>query len=165
LPHDERQRAILHLSGHGVRVPHDAELATIGPRTIPQFNLFAHKAVLALYFEHFRKPLTDAGRLCAFWRTKEDFARDGVPPIFFQMLPGYGTLVQGQWNERETFEYRHAINAQEGLFGCLARFRRGFFAFGFAVTDASVVPESDMDWVQPRDLLPLLQNPQFTKKL
>jgi hypothetical protein len=31
LQHDERQGAILHLSNHGVRVPHDAELAAVGP--------------------------------------------------------------------------------------------------------------------------------------
>jgi len=145
-------------------VPEDAGLAVIGPRTIRQFNLFAHKVVLALYFEHLRVPLKDAGCFCAFWRTKEDFARDGIPKIFFEMLPGYGTLIQGQWNEKETFEYRHAVNQQEGVFGCLARFRRGFFTYGFAVADANKVPPNDMDWVKPSNLLSLLHNPTFSKK-
>jgi hypothetical protein len=59
--------ARLHLIKQGVAVPDDASIATIGPFTISQLNLFAHKAVLALYFEHFRQPLSDTGRSCAFW--------------------------------------------------------------------------------------------------
>jgi exodeoxyribonuclease V alpha subunit len=41
-------------------------------------RLFAHKAVLALHFEHFRRPLSQVGRFCAFWRSKEDFAQGGI---------------------------------------------------------------------------------------
>jgi len=95
-----RLKARIHLTNQGVAVPHDAGIATIGPLTIRQLNLFAHKAVLGLHFEHFRSPLFDAGRICAFWRSKEDFARDGIPQFFLDMLPGYGTLAQGRWNER-----------------------------------------------------------------
>jgi hypothetical protein len=40
-----------------VPVPHDAGVAAIGLLTIRQLNLFAHKAVLALHFEHVRQPL------------------------------------------------------------------------------------------------------------
>jgi hypothetical protein len=157
-------KARLHLVNHGVAVPADAGIATIGPLTIRQLNLFAHKVVLALYFEHFRRPLSNTGRVCAFWRTKEDFARDGIPKIFFELLPDYATLVQGQWNEHETFEYRHARNVEEGLFGCFARFRRGLFVFGFAAADATVLPPDDVDWIKPSDLLSLLDSPRFRKK-
>jgi hypothetical protein len=160
----QEAQARLHLIKHGVNVPVSAELATVGPLTIRQFNLFAHKAVLALYFEHLRRPLTDAGCFWATWRTKEDFAREGIPPIFFEMLPNYGTLVQGRWNEQKTFEYRHAVNLQERLFGCLARFRRGFYAFGFAAGDTTVLPPNDMDWVRPSELLSLVGSAHFSKR-
>jgi hypothetical protein len=36
-------------------------MVSIGSLTIRQLNLFAHKAVLALYFEHFRQPLANTG--------------------------------------------------------------------------------------------------------
>jgi hypothetical protein len=109
--HAGEEEARQHLRKYGVPVPHDAGIATIGPETIRHLNLFAHKAVLALYFEHFRKPLPLSGGLLAFWKTEEDFARHGIPPYLFEIMPDYGTLIQGQWNERETFEYRHALNA------------------------------------------------------
>jgi hypothetical protein len=160
----KRAGARRHLIEHGVPVPDDAGLTTVGPLTIRQLNLFAHKAILALYFEHFRRPLSNAGRFCAFWRSKEDFVRDGIPSIFFEMLPKYGTLIQGHWNERETFEYRHDINVDEGLFGCFARFRQGFFVFGFAATNASVLPPDDLDWIKPSELLALPDNPRFVRK-
>jgi hypothetical protein len=160
----ESWKARLHLVNHRVAVPHDASIVTIGPLTIRQLNLFAHKVVLGLYFEHFRRLLSDAGCVCAFWRTKEDFARDGIPKIFFDILPGYATIIQGQWNESETFEYRHAVNTKEGLFGCFARFRRGLFVYGFAAADATVIPPDDVDWIKPSGLLPSLDSPRFQKK-
>jgi hypothetical protein len=137
--HAGEEEARQHLRKYVVPVPHDAGIATIGPETIRQLNLFAHKAVLALYFEHFRKPLPISGGFCAFWKTKEDFARDGIPPYLFEIMPDYGTLIQGQWDERETFEYRHAVNEKDGLFACLAKLRKGLFVAGFAATDASVL--------------------------
>lgn len=161
----ERAKALTHLAEYGVPVPPDAGLASIGPLTIRQLNLFAHKAVLALYFEHFRQPLPNAGRLSAYWKTKEDFARDGIPPILLDMLPGYGTVFQGEWNEREIFEYRHAMNTEDGLFGCLARLRRGLFVTGFAVTEAGVLPSNETDWLIPSELLQSLDSPRFQKKL
>jgi hypothetical protein len=121
--------------------------------------------VLALYFEHFREPLPNTGRLCAYWKTKEDFARDGIPPVLLELLPGYGTLAQGKWNERETFEYRHAMNKQDGLFGCLARLRRGLFVTGFAVTKASELPANEQDWIVPSELLQSVDSARFQKKL
>jgi hypothetical protein len=162
---EERERALQHLAMYGMPVSSDAGLASIGPLTIRQLNLFAHKAVLALYFEHSRQPLPNAGRVSAYWKSKEDFARDGVPQILLDMLPGYGTLLQGKWDERETFEYRHAMNTQDGLFGCLARLRRGLFVTGFAVTNAGVLPSTETDWIIPSALLQSLDSPRFQKKL
>jgi hypothetical protein len=137
---------------------------TIGPLTIRQLNLFAHKALLALYFEHLKQPLPATGRACAFWKTKEDYARDGIPPALLSILPSYATLEQGQWNERETFEYRYALNVADGLFGSIAKLRQGLFVMGFAVTDATVLPSDDPDWINPADPLVLLDCPRFQKK-
>jgi len=101
----ERKRARQHLRDYGVPVPLDAGVATIGPLTIKQLNLFAHKVVLALHFEIFQKPLPPSGRVAAYWKTKEDFApHGGVPQDLINLLPRYGTLTQGAWDERETFE-------------------------------------------------------------
>lgn len=47
LDRTEAEKARLHLINSGVPVPQDAGIATIGPLTICQLNLFAHKAVLA----------------------------------------------------------------------------------------------------------------------
>ena len=41
---EKRKGAILHLIEYGIRVPADAGVATIGPVTIRQLNVFAHKA-------------------------------------------------------------------------------------------------------------------------
>jgi hypothetical protein len=128
----ENENARQHLRRHGVPVPLDAGILSIGPLTIRQLNLFAHKAVLALYFEHFRQPLPITGGVSAVWKTKEDFAPEGVPQFLLDIMPGYRTLMQGRWNEQKTFEYRHANNAKGGLFGCLAKLRRGLFIAGFA---------------------------------
>ncbi|MGA7452299.1 MAG: hypothetical protein WBW73_13770 [Rhodoplanes sp.] len=162
---NERKGAKLHLIKYGVPVPPDAALLTVGPITIRQLNLFAHKVVLALFFEHFKKPVPNTGRISAYWKTKEDFARDGIPQVLLDMLPKYGTLLQGKWNERETFEYRYAVNDEDGLFGCLARLRRGLFITGFAVTDAGILPPDETDWIVPSDLLGSLDTLRFQKKL
>ena len=153
-----------HLIEQGVPVPPDAAIVTIGSHTIRQLNLFAHKAVLALYFEHFRQRLPNTGAYCAFWRSKEDYVAEGMPQRLLDMLPAYGTLVQGSWDESETFEYRHAINFSEGILGFFARLRRGLFISGFAVSSDSHVPTDDTDWVRPGDLLGLMDTPRFQKK-
>jgi hypothetical protein len=56
---------LAHLRKHGVQAPADAGLVFIGPLTIRQLNLFAHKVALALYFEHFKVPLPEIGRFRA----------------------------------------------------------------------------------------------------
>jgi hypothetical protein len=91
-----RKKMRAHLRNHGVPVPYDAGVAIIGAHTIRQLNLFAHKAVLALYFEHFRQPLPASGRLIAFWKTKEDFAKDGIPSFLLEMMPGYNNKIRYQ---------------------------------------------------------------------
>jgi hypothetical protein len=150
----DRKGAMEHLRRYGVKVPDDAGLVTIGPHTIKQLNIFAHKATLCLYFEHFRKPLSNSGRVSAHWRTKEDFSKDGVPPELLEIMPKYGTLAQGKWNSSETFEYRYDLNEKDGLFACLARLRTGLFVSGFVASDAdSVTPELEGHWIKPNELL------------
>jgi hypothetical protein len=107
-----------------------------------------------------------AGRIGSYWKTKEDFAHGGIPPSLLAIMPEYGTLIQRKWDERETFEYRHASNPEHGLFACLAKLRRGLFVAGFTVTDANViVPDDNVDWMRPDDSLVLLEDPRFSKKL
>lgn len=160
-----RLKARAHLETHGVAVPPNAALATIGPLSIRSLNVFAHKATLALYFEHFKEPLSNEGRVQAFWRTKEDFMKDGVPSELLDIMRQYNTLIQGEWNAAETFEYRFDTNTHDGLFGFFARLRRGVFILGFAVRDGDVLrnnPDLDGDWIQPRQLLD--DHPHFAKK-
>ena len=106
-----------------------------------------------------------AGAYCAFWKTKEDFAQHGIPEFLLKLLPKYATLEQGRWNTREVFEYRHAINPDDGIFGFLARLRRGLFVSGFVVRDATLLPSRDPDWQTPCDLLTLVDSPRFLKKM
>jgi hypothetical protein len=160
----EREQAIHHLRKSGVLVPDDAGIATVGDLTTRQLNLFVHKATLALYFEHFRQPLPPVGAVCAFWRSKEDYALYGVPPILLSIFPHYATLVQGKWDERETFEYRYNLNAEEGLFGCIAKLRQGLFVMGLAVANADELPSSEIDWLHPADPSALLDCPRFQIK-
>lgn len=122
--------------------------------------------MLALYFEHFQRPLPNAGRVQAMWRTKEDFFQNGIPSDLLDLMQRYGTLIQGRWDASETFEYRYDLNTTDGLFGCFARFRQGLFVLGFAVEDASLLasnPDLDGEWIMPRDLLG--PNPHFEKRL
>jgi hypothetical protein len=161
-----KEHARRHLRSYGVPVPVDAGVVTIGPLTISQLNLFAHKATLALYFNHFRRPLPATGVAAGLWRTKEDFAPTGIPQFLLDILPSYGTLRQGKWSEHETFEYRHALNEKDGIFGCFAKLRRGLFITGFAVTDRAVMPADDkIDWVSPALPRVLLENPRFQQKI
>jgi hypothetical protein len=138
-------------------------LVRIGPHTIRQLNLFAHKAALALYFDHFRKLLPNTGRVSVYWRTKEDVLRGGIPAVLLEMMNRYGTLEQGKWRTSETFEYRYDLNIAEGLFAFLARARGNFYITGFAVEDAgSIVGDEDEDgWIAPSALLGMLDEPRF----
>lgn len=163
-----RKKAKQHLRSFGVQVPYDAGIATIGPETIRYLNLFAHKAVLALYFEHFRRPLPPSGGLCAYWKSKEDFAKDGVPEEILEILPKWASLAQGRWDTREIFQYRFDVNPQAGLFGCLAKLRNGLFVVGFAATDPSILtPDvtNGQEWLCPADADTLLALERFRKKL
>jgi hypothetical protein len=161
----QQLRARTHLERHGVKTPTDTKFTTIGPLTIRQLNIFSHKATLALYFEHFKQPLSNSGRVQAMWSTKEDFFH-GIPPELLNLMEQYGTLTQGKWNASETFEYRHDRNTTEGLFGCFARLRGGLFILGFAVADVKTLednPDLGGKWIMPRDLLG--ENPHFDKRL
>jgi hypothetical protein len=158
----DRIRARAHLENHGVFVPGDAGMVSIGPLTIRQLNLFAYKFVLGLYFEHFRMFLPDTGRVSGFWRTKEDFEREGIPPVLLEMMKRYGTLEQGKWNTREVFEYRYEINENDGLFACLGRFRGNLFVTGFAARDGALLgADQPSGWIQPSSLLNILDDPKF----
>lgn len=159
-------KARRHLRKSGIVAPGDANFVTIGPLTIRALNVFSHKAVLALYFEHFARPLSNAGRVQAMWRTKEDFFQNGIPSDLLDLMQRYGTLIQGRWDASETFEYRYDLSTTDGLFGCFARFRQGLFVLGFAVEDANLLasnPDLDGEWIMPRDLLG--PNPHFDKRL
>ena len=159
----DRPGVLNHLRSYRVNVPEDAGLATIGPLTIKQLNIFSHKAALCLYFQQFKQPLSNEGRVSALWRSKEDFSKDGVPATILEIMPKYGTLIQGKWNSAETFEYRFDLNDKEGLFGCFARFRTGLFVMGFVVRNADMLTvELGTDWIKPNELF--LDHPHFLKK-
>jgi hypothetical protein len=148
----ERKEARRHLEAQGVPVPLGAGMVTVGPHTIRQVNLFAHKIALGLYFKHFGEGLPAGGRVQATWWTKEDVVAKGLPPVA-AMLPKLQSASQGKWTSAGTFEYRYDMNPNEHLFGFLARFRRRFFVFGVVVRDGTRLPEDDGDWIAPGDLL------------
>jgi hypothetical protein len=82
-----------------------------------------------------------------------------------RLIPKYGTLVQGKWNEYKRFECRYDTSAGRGLFGCLAKLRQGLFVGGFTVTGASIIePEDDVGWMVPDDPSILRENPRFREK-
>lgn len=153
-----------HLRQNGVPVPRDAGIALVGPLTVRQLNLFAHKVLVALYFEHFKQPLPLEGGVCAFWKSKEDYFAHGLPPLLLQIMPRYATLMQGQWNAREIFEYRYETNEEDGLLACLAKIRQGLFITGFAVRDVKQIPSDAADWIAPAEPSSLLRLPRFQKK-
>jgi hypothetical protein len=161
----ERLEAKRHLESYGVHVPIAAGIAAIGPLTIRQLNLFSHKVVLGLYFEHFRRPLSNRGGVCSYWRSKEDFAKGGIPSTLLEIMRRYGTLEQGRWNAREIFEYRFELNEKDALFACLARLRGGLYVVGFTVENTDVL-QSDLesDWIVPSGLLDMMSNPLFEKR-
>jgi hypothetical protein len=163
----ERNNARQHLEKHGVDVPLDAGLLSIGKITIRHLNLFAYKLALGLYFEHFQEPLPNSGLVSAIWRTKEDFGKLGIPKELLEIMPRYATLQQGEWDTSKDFEYRFELNNADGIFGCLARFRTSLYVAGFAVRDGSVLPDGDKNngWIKPIDLLAILEKPEFKRRL
>lgn len=100
-------------------------------------------------------------------RDKEDFAKEGIRPDLLDMMKQYGTLEHGKWNVQEIFEYRYETNKAEGLFACLARLRGNLFVTGLIASDAKVIEGEDMpaDWIKPPDLLTILTDARFEKKL
>lgn len=161
----DKIRARQHLISQGVPIPEGAALASIGPRTIKHLNLFSHKLTLGLYFEIFKRGLSNVGRVSAYWRTKEDFARDGLPHGLLDLMARYGTLGQGKWNTAEVFEYRYDFNGQEDLLGCFARLRGGLYILGFAIGNAALItPEMGDDWLRPDEILDILKRPEYEKK-
>jgi hypothetical protein len=110
--------------------------------------------------------LTDAGCFCAFWRTKEDVELGGVPPQLLDLMRRYGTLEQGKWNERGTFEYRYELNQDNGLFTFVAKMRGMLFVIGFAASDSTMLVDydNDDDWIRPRNLLNVLVDPRFERR-
>ncbi len=156
-----RKKARRHLTNAGFVLPDDAAIVMVGPKTVRQLNVFAHKVVLALYWQHFKTHLTNEGRIAAYWRTKEDFAR-GIPSGLLEMMPQYGDVSQGRWKTSDVFEYRYDTGPN-GILGFIARFRTGLFVTGFAVESfGAVTEEMGEDWIAPRDLL--AANPQFEKR-
>jgi hypothetical protein len=163
-----RERGRLHLLKHGVPVPKDAGIVSIGKTSISYLNLFAYKIALGLYFNHFQTPLPNSGLVSALWRTKEDFAKLGFPKELLEIFPKYAALQQGKWDTSKDFEYRFDLNEIDGLFGCVARFRTGLFITGFAVRDAGALPRHELskgDWIKPIDLLSIPSSALFKRRL
>jgi hypothetical protein len=163
---DMQRKGQLHLKRQGVEIPPETSLVTIGPRTIRHLNVFSHKVALTLYFEHFKRPLSNNGRVQAFWRSKEDF-HHGVPLDLINLMGQHNKLVQGRWDTGKIFEYKYDVNVADGLFGCFARFRQGFYVLGFAVENKDILSTNSElihgGWLPPRDLLSA--NPHFAKRL
>jgi hypothetical protein len=159
----ERLKAKRDYIKDGISIGGDDRFIRIGPHTIRQLNLFAHKAALGLYFDHFRKPLPNSGRFCAYWRTKDDALRGGIPTSLLEMMNRYGTLEQGTWRASETFEYRYDLDTDEGLFAFVARARGAFYVTGFAVEDAALIQgdEDKEGWIAPSALLGMMDDPRF----
>jgi hypothetical protein len=159
----ERLKAKRDYIKDGISIGGDDHFKRIGPHTIRQLNLFAHKAALGLYFDHFRKPLPNSGRFYARWHTKDDVLRGGFPVELLEMMNRYGTLVQGKSRASETFEYRYDLNTDDGLFAFVARARRAFYVTGFAVEDAATIEgdEDKNDWIAPSALLGMMDDPRF----
>jgi len=162
-----REQGRLHLQKHGVFVPADAGLVTIGPITIRHLNLFAYKMALGLFFDHFQAPLPNTGLISAIWRTKEDFAKLGIPQELLEIMPRYSTLQQGKWDTSEDFEYRFDVNTKDGLIGCFARLRTGLYVTAFAIANENLLPQEDRtsDWIRAQDLLTILERPEFSRRL
>jgi hypothetical protein len=160
----ERMGAKLHLYEHGIVLPPDAGIATIGPKTIPYLNLFAHKLTLGLYFCKLDRLLSNDGVVEAYWRTKEDFLVDGIPAELLELFPKHDFLKQGGWSAQEAFEYRYSTNKTDGLFGCFARCRSGLFVVGLAAADAASIAGIGNNWIRPVDVLGILENPEYQKR-
>lgn len=161
----EQAKARKYLLEQGIPLREEGGLVSIGPKTIRQLNLFAHKLTLGLYFHHFKAFAPPECLLSAHWRTKEDYVIGAIPKELIDMFPDHAALQQGKWNTREQFEYRSATNMKDGLFGCLARLRTGLFVVGFALRDGTMpADDNSHDWIRPPDLLRILERPEFERR-
>jgi hypothetical protein len=162
-----RERGRQHLQKNGVPVPTNASIVSIGKISIRHLNLFAYKVTLGLYFNHFQMLLPNSGLVSAIWRTKEDFAKSGVPKELLEIFPKYAALQQGRWDTSKDFEYRFDLNETDGFFGCMARFRTSLYITGFAFKDADALPAEmkSNDWIRPIELLTILDRAEFGHRL
>lgn len=119
----QQKRARRHLQNEGISVPYEGNLVSIGPQTIPQLNLFAHKLTLAMYFDETRQSLPVNGLVSANMFTKEDVEVYGIPYELKKYLGDSKSLSQGDWDTRLQFEFRTAMSDDCNAFQVLARLR------------------------------------------
>lgn len=161
-----QRQARRHLANNGVPISDGAKFVTIGPKTLPYLNQFAHKLTLGLYFEKTGKCFPNTGLFRAFLKSKEDFGGQDIPKEILALTGNPRTLVQGSWNTAEQFEYRVNYNADNGLFMHASRLRTNLFVFGMASEDATLLPSDVLaDWIPPALLLTILKDRRYRNKL
>ncbi len=161
-----QRQARRHLTRYGVPIPDGARFVTIGPKTLPYLNQFAHKLTLGLYFEKTRHCFPKSGLFRAFLRLKEDFKGEGLSREITGILGSAMTLVQGSWDTGEQFEYRSDYNHENGLFMHASRLRNGLFVVGMASEHPENLPQDFIaDWISPAALLGILQDPRYQDKI
>jgi len=160
-----RELAREHLTRQGVYIPEDFGLVSIGKHTISKLTLFSYKLTLALYFAKIGSVVPRTGAVTAYWRAKEDFQIGAIPKNLLELFDQQGTIAQGKWNERETFEYRYGCNKKDMLFGFVARCRAGLFFIGFAIDERTKLEALDSEnWLCPPDILNILSDQRFEKR-
>jgi hypothetical protein len=164
-----QRQARRHLASYGVPIPDGAKLLTIGPKTLPYLNQFAHKLTLGLYFEKTNNCFPNTGLFRAFLRFKENFkgeGLEGLPQEITRILGTSRTLVQGSWDTGEQFEYRSNYNPDNGLFMHASRLRSGLFVAGIASEHPELLPrDMQADSISPADLLGILHDPRYQDKM
>lgn len=162
----QQKRARRHLEASGVWVDPQGKIATIGPLTIPQLHLFAHKLLLAVFFDHMKHPVPPKGMISALFKTKEDVAVEGIPAEVKDHLGPNLYLSQGQgFSTRDQFEYRIASGENGKVFQVLARIRFGLIVAGFVVTEPDLLdPDARAGWITPPSLPSILADPEFRRK-
>ncbi len=161
-----QRQARRHLESYGVPIPDGAKFLTIGPKTLPYLNQFAHKLTLGLYFEKVSNCFPKEGRFRAFLRLKEDFRGEGLPEEFTRILGTTRTIAQGAWDTGNQFEYRSNYNPDNGLFMHASRLRNGLYVVGMASEHPETLPQDFIaDWISPVALLEILQDPLYQDKI
>lgn len=160
----QQKKARRHLESQGVHVPDEFRAVSIGPKSISYLNQFSLKLALGLHYSNVGSIITRNGRASAFWRTKEDVQKQGLPNELLARLPNVASIFQGKWSTRETFEYRYAINPGDGVFAFVARFRAALFIYGFTIADAKDELLSE-EWLPPTALLEIPNQRHFAKRI